>query len=98
MCNKPTSQRCCANADTQNFQFVVKANILDNGDLDISFSSNYGVTYYTDNKVKELMYNAQKVVVVENGRRQLQWAIIAFNSPLFCILDSVFVKKEIKCR
>jgi len=79
-CNKSTSQSCCANADTQNFQFVVKANILDNGDLDISVSSNYGVTYYTDNidvpkEVKELMYNAKKDVVVENGRRQLQVAV-----------------------
>ena len=79
-CNKSTSQSCCANADTQNFQFVVKANILDNGDLDISFSSDYGVTYYTDKistltevpkEVTELMYTAQKVVVAEFGRRKL---------------------------
>ena len=82
-CNKPTSQSCCANADTQNFQFVVKANILDNGDLDISVSSNHGVTYYTDNiststevpkevkEVTELMYTAKKDVVLEYGRRQL---------------------------
>ena len=75
-CNKPTSQSCCANADTQNFQFVVKASILDNGDLDIGVSSNYGYTYYTDNmstvpqELKEIMYVAKKVVV-ENGRREL---------------------------
>jgi len=58
----------------------VKANILDNGDLDISFSSDYGVTYYTDKistltelpkEAKELMYTAQKVVVAEFGRRKL---------------------------
>ena len=79
-CNKPTSQSCCANADTQNFQFVVKANILDNGDLDISVSSSYGFAYYTDNintstevpkEVTELMYTAQKDVVAEFGRRKL---------------------------
>ena len=85
-CNKPTSQSCCANADTQNFQFVVKANILDNGDLDISVSSTYGLTYYTDNistltevpkEVTELMYAAQKDAVVENGRRQLAVVLLS---------------------
>ena len=79
-CNKPTSQSCCANADTQNFQFVVKANILDTGDLDIGFSSNHGFTYYTDTispstempeEVTELMYTAQKDVLAEYGRRKL---------------------------
>ena len=61
----------------------MKANILDNGDLDISVSSNHGVTYYTDNiststevpkevkEVTELMYTAKKDVVLEYGRRQL---------------------------
>ena len=67
-------------SDLQNFQFVVKANILDNGDLDISVSSTYGLTYYTDNiskltevpkEVTELMYTAQKDVVAEFGRRKL---------------------------
>ena len=62
---------------TSPFQMVVKANILDNGDLDIGISSNHGVTYYTDNiststevpkEVKELMYTAQKDVVAEFGR------------------------------
>ena len=69
-----------ANADTQNFQFVVRANILDNGDLDIGISSNLGFTYYTDNismstevpeDMTELMYTAKKDVVAEYGRRQL---------------------------
>ena len=91
-CNKSTSQSCCANADTQNFQFVVKANILNNGDLDISVSSNYGVTYYTDDistltevpkEAKDLMYTAQKDVGVENGRRQHFVCLLAI--PAFII-------------
>ena len=105
-CNKPTSQSCCANADTQNFQFVVKANILDNGDLDISVSSNHGLTYYTDNiststevpeEVKELMYTAQKDGVAEYGRRQLFWPLIVAGIAVvavgYIVVGFLLVKK-----
>jgi len=78
-CSKQ-SQSCCADGDTKNFQFVVKANILDNGDLDINFSSNYGFSYYTDNistsmelskELKDVLYVAQKAEVVTEHGRQL---------------------------
>ena len=70
----------------------MKANILDKGALDISVSSNYGVTYYTDDistltevpkEAKDLMYTAQKDVGVENGRRQLFVCLLAI--PAFII-------------
>ena len=100
-CNKSTSQSCCANADTQNFQFVVKANILNNGDLDISVSSNYGVTYYTDDistltevpkEVTQLMYTAQKVVVAEFGRRKLcPWCPVLVIAIVYVAIVGVLV-------
>ena len=103
-CNKSTSQSCCANADTQNFQFVVKANILNNGDLDISVSSNYGVTYYTDNigtltelpkEAKELMYIAKKDVAVENGRRQLFLPLLFI--PIISIPAAIIITIVVLC-
>jgi len=43
-----TSNGCTSKNDTTNFEFVVKATILSNGDLDIGFSNDYGNSYYTD--------------------------------------------------
>ena len=92
-CNKPI-QSCCANVDTQNFQFVVKANISDDGNLDIKFSSNYGVTYYTDNtststesltELNKVLYVAQKDVATE-GRRLVTFCGILFGAAAVTVI------------
>ena len=80
--------------DTQNFQFVVKANILDDGNLDINFSSNYGVTYYTDNiststesltELNKVLYVAQKDVATE-GRRLVTFCGILFGAAAVTVI------------
>merc|ERR1712048_1223285 len=49
---------------TQNFQYLVKMNIMDDGNLDFSFSDDSGFTYYTDQPKEscEVVYTAQEGV------------------------------------
>jgi len=85
-CNTPKQSCCLREGDEQNFQFVVKANILDNGDLNIDFSSDYGMKYYTDDfrmsgrlpeDAVEVFYVAKKSLQ-EEGSRQLQVAVTLY--------------------